>query len=240
VLFAVLVVIGGDILVGFTGPNWAPSTKYLQILCISQMIGIYSTMGDTIVQGTGYTQFDTYAWICEQSTRAILEILILPTFHQYVGILYAAIPAAVVKEIVIYTLIRKKIVKFDWAPVHNFIAPGLAAVVVGGFNYLLLQLIFPSNLLLTIILFLVAVFSSLFLYLFLLGFFGGWDDNTLKQFERGLNVITFVGKLFRTFYKTAELGHRCCPIKNKFQVTVYDAAMAEARELTLEKRKLVI
>jgi len=240
VLFAVLIVIGGQILVGFTGPFWAPATKYLVILCIWQLASILSTCGDTIFQGTGNTKYNTYVWAIEQSTRALLLILIIPNLQLYIGVVYAMTPAVIVKEIVAYTIIRKKIVKFDWALVHNFIAPGLSAVVLSGFNYVLLQLLPPTNLLATIILFLVAVFSSMFLYLFLLGFFGGWDDNTLKQFERGLNVVSIVGKLFRAFYKTSELGHRLSPIKNKYPVKSYDAAMIEARELTEAKRKLVI
>ncbi|HMF30137.1 MAG TPA: polysaccharide biosynthesis C-terminal domain-containing protein [Candidatus Lokiarchaeia archaeon] len=240
VLFAVLIIIGGNILVGFTGPFWAPATKYLVILCCYQMVAIFSTSGDTILQGTGYTKYNAYAWAIEQSTRALLLILIIPSLHQYIGVVFVYLPATTAKIIFEYTIVRKKIVKFDWCFVHNFIAPGLAAVVCSGINYIFLLLIPPTNLLSTIILFLVAVFSSMFLYLFLLGFFGGWDDNTLKQFERGLNVVNFVGKLFRAFYKTSELGHRLSPIKNKYPVRSYDAAMIEARELTEAKRKLVI
>jgi O-antigen/teichoic acid export membrane protein len=246
VLFAVLVIIGGDLLVGFTGPFWAPATQFLVICCLYQVVTVFSTSGDTMLQYTGYTKYNAYAWAIEQSTRACLDLLLIPFLHQYIAVWYAYLPATTLKVIFEYYIVRKKIVKFEWATVHNFIAPGLAAAVVCGLDWMLLQVVFfplmlvlPS-LVVTLIFFLISVFSSLFLYLFLLAFFGGWDDNTLKQFERGLNVIKFVGKLFRAFYLVSEVGHRYSPVKNRFPVKMYDAAMLEAKELTLEKRKLVI
>ncbi len=240
VLFAVLVAIGAQILVGFAGPTWAPAMQYIVILCIWQLVAIYSTVGDTILQGTAFTKYNAYVWILEQSVRAVLLFVFIPTFRLYEGIMYAAIPAVIVKEIAEYVLIRKHIVRFNWSIVHNFVAPGAAAFVVYLVNYALVNLIWHADVLSSIVLFLVSVFSGLFLYLFLLGFFGGWDDNTLRQFERGLRVIKMVNKFFITFYKVSEYGHRCCPWKNRFPVKVYDEAMAEARVLTAEKKKLVI
>ncbi len=240
VLFAVLVAIGAQILVGFAGPKWAPAMQYVVILCVWQLVAIYSTVGDTILQGTAFTKYNAYVWVLEQSVRVVLLFLFIPTLRLYEGIMYAAIPAVIVKEIAEYALIRKHIVRFNWSIVHNFLAPGAAAFVVYLFNYMLVKLIWQANLLSSIVLFLISVFSGLFLYLFLLGFFGGWDDNTLKQFERGLRVIKMVNKFFLTFYKVSAFGHRCCPWKNQFPVKVYDEAMAEARALTAEKKKLVI
>ncbi|PKN20534.1 MAG: hypothetical protein CVU71_01725 [Deltaproteobacteria bacterium HGW-Deltaproteobacteria-6] len=240
VLFAVLLAIGAPLLVGFTGPNWAPAGQYVVILCVWQLVSIYSTVGDTILQGTDCTKYNAYVWILEQLTRALLLILIIPGLRLYEGILYAAIPAVIVKEVAEYAIIRRRIVKFDWAVMHNFIVPGLAALVLYFFNRLLLALIWQPTLPASITLFLVAVPSSLFLYLFLIGFFGGWDENTLEQFKRGLQVIKLVRKFFFTFYKVTEFGHRCSPWKNHFPVKGYDIAMAEAKILTEEKRKLVI
>ncbi len=240
VLFAVLIAIGAEILVGFAGKTWEPAAQYVVILCVWQLVAIYSTAGDTILQGTAFTKYNAYVWVLEQAVRAVLLFVFIPTLHVYEAIMYAAIPAVLVKEIAEYALIRKHIVRFDWSYVHNFIAPGAAAVVLYFFNWMLKSLIWQNDVLSSIVLFLTAVFSGLFLYLFLLGFFGGWDDNTLRQFERGLRVIKMVKRFFITFYKVSEYGHRCCPWKNRFPVKVYDEAMAEARALTAEKKKLVI
>ena len=240
VLFAVLLAIGGALLVGFAGPTWAPAGQYAVILCIWQLVGIYSTVGDTVLQGTGFTQYNAYVWILEQATRAALLVLIIPGLRLYEGVLYAAIPAIIVKEVAEYAIIRRKIVKFEWAVMHNFIVPGLAAGVVYFFNRALLALIWEPTLPASIILFLAAVIGSLFLFLFLLGFFGGWDEKTLEQFRRGLEVIPLVRKVCFILFWVTEFGHRCSPWKNRFPVAGYDMAMAEARALTEEKRKLVI
>lgn len=252
VLFTVILAIGAPLLVGFAGSFWAPAGKYVVPLALSQIVTVYSAICDNIFQATGNTKSNMYVWIIEQSTRAVLLIIIMPFFHPLWAILLASVPAALLKEVIAFTIIKKKIANFDWAIVHNFIAPGAAAFILYFYAVFLVRFFgfLPSlipflatktgGIVSSILIFLAAVFGGLYLYLFLLGLFGGWDDNTLHQFQRGLAVVKFVNAFFASFYKVTGFGHRLCPWKNRFGVKVFDDATAEAKQLTSEKKKLVI
>ncbi|HME56092.1 MAG TPA: lipopolysaccharide biosynthesis protein [Candidatus Lokiarchaeia archaeon] len=252
VLFTVILAIGAPLLVGFAGSFWAPAGQYVVPLALSQVVTVYSAIGDNILQATGNTKTNMIVWFIEQVTRAVLLVIIMPIFHPLWAILLASVPAALVKEAVMFTIIKKKIVNFDWALVHNFIAPGVSAFILYFYAVFLVNFFgfLPSlipffatttgEIVSSILIFLAAVFGGLFLYLFLMGLFGGWDDNTLGQFQRGLAVVRFVSAFFVSFYKVTALGHRLCPWKNRFGVKVFDDATAEAKQLTSEKKRLVM
>jgi hypothetical protein len=92
----------------------------------------------------------------------------------------------------------------------------------------------------TIALFFIAIFGGLFIYAFVTGLLGGWDDNTIAEFRRGVEMIKTVKFIFNILVVLCEMGHRLCPWKNKFAVDVYDEAKLEADTLTKEKQKLII
>ncbi len=241
VLFGVILAIGRPLLLGFSGQEWAPATNYLVVLCIYRLLEPYAWYGDVIFQGTGKTQYNAYVWIIEQGVRAGLLLLILPQMQLMIGVLIAYIPALAAKAIAIFIITRRKIVKFDWCLGHTVFAPVMSAIIIFLFaNFLVGAIWSEDNLGSTILLLVSAIFGCLSLYMFFMGFFGGFDDNTLYEFKRGLKVLRAVKWFFFAFYKLAEFGHRISPFKNKFRVKVYEEARAEAIALTEEKKKLVI
>jgi O-antigen/teichoic acid export membrane protein len=240
VLFTVILAIGGPLLVGFAGQGWAPATKYVVPLALNQLLTAYSGIGDNILQGTGNTQWDLAAWCIEQPIRAVLLIIIMPAFHPLWAILLASVPAALVKEAFMFTVIKKRIANFSFSLGHNFIAPGLSAFILYFYSKMLVYYLDRGTILSSIEIFGCSVFGGLMIYLFLVGFFGGWDSNTIGQFKRGLEVVKFTNAFFLIFYKVTALGHRLCPWRNRFTVKEFETATAEAKELTSEKKKLVM
>jgi hypothetical protein len=74
------------------------------------------------------------------------------------------------------------------------------------------------------------------------GLLGGYDDNTLKEFEKASEMVTLplIKNFAKGIYKSAEIGARVSPLHNKFSIDIYEKGMEEAFELTLEKQKLEI
>jgi hypothetical protein len=76
-------------------------------------------------------------------------------------------------------------------------------------------------------------------YAFLYRLFGGWDDNTLGQFDRGTKLSSFMRPMARLYYHSNHLGARFSPLHGRFPITIYAAAAAEAEELTQERVRLI-
>ncbi len=231
---------GIPLLQGFLGHAWAPAADFLIVQSILHSLGPYAWIGDVIFQGTGKTNYNGYVWLIEQGTRAILLLILVPQMQVIVAIGYAYIAAMTAKGIGTLIIIRKKIVKFDWCLGHTVFAPTVSLVFQYLFCLLLVPLIWRGDLFTSVLLYMGALYGGWIVYMFFLGIFGGWDDNTLQEFKRGIDVIHIVRVIFAPIYHATNFGHRISPLKNRFRVKVFEDAIAEAQQLTEEKKKLVI
>ncbi|MFW9827902.1 MAG: oligosaccharide flippase family protein [Candidatus Thorarchaeota archaeon] len=246
-LISVLFATGAKFLVGAAGEEYGlPAVKFLVPILIFHLGGIYSWLVDTVFQGTGHTTYAMIVWIIEQISRGLLMYLFVIIFRDMVFVIIAYIPAVIIKDIVAWIIVRKKIVKFKTYPFKSFIAPAISAIL----NYIALffvgELIWAiplgDKIINTAILFLLGIFVFMFFYAFLDGFLGGYDDNTLEEFKRATLMVTTRGiRIFpKTIRKVAKLGSKISPFHNKFKIDIYEEAMKEAYDLTLEKRILKI
>lgn len=101
-----------------------------------------------------------------------------------------------------------------------------------GSLYLLQVLFFHGNLIIGFIIVLIGFLGGLHFYGFLNGFLGGFDDNSLSEFRRGVKVVPITTKMFKYLLKATETGHRLSPWKNRFAVELYTEAQLEAENLT--------
>jgi len=246
-LISVLFATGAKFLVGAAGEEYgAPAVKFLVPLLFFHVGGIYSWLVDPVFQGTGNTNYAMITWIIEQVTRAILMFLFVILFRDMVYVIIAYIPAVFVKDIVAWLIVRKKIIKFKFYPFKTFIAPVISAminfIVLYYFSELIWMIPLGDKIINTAIIFLLGIFVFIFFYAFLDGFLGGYDDNTLQEFQRATSLVTSRGiKAFpKTMNKLAKLGSKISPFHNKFKIDIYEEAMKEAYDLTLEKRILKI
>ncbi|MFX1327165.1 MAG: oligosaccharide flippase family protein [Promethearchaeota archaeon] len=246
-LISVLFATGAKFLVGAAGEEYgAPAVKFLVPLLIFHIGGIYSWLADPVFQGTGKTNYAMLVWIIEQVTRALLMFLFVIIFRDMVFVIIAYIPAVFIKDIVAWLIIRKKIIEFKIYPFKTFITPLISAIINMFVLYYLGELIWViplgDKIINTAILFLLGIFVFMFFYAFLDGFLGGYDDNTLEEFQRATLMVTTRGiRIFpKTLNKVAKLGSKISPFHNKFKIDIYEEAMKEAYDLTLEKRILKI
>ncbi len=246
-LISVLFATGAKFIVGAAGEEYgAPAVKFLIPLLFFHIGGIYSWLVDPVFQGTGHTSFAMITWIIEQVTRALLMYIFVIIFKDMVFVIIAYIPAVFAKDIIAWLIVRKKIIKFKLYPFKTFITPAISAII----NYIVLffvgELIWSiplgDKIINTAILFLLGIFIFMFFYAFLDGFLGGYDDNTLQEFQRAASMVTTRGlKAFsKTLSRVAKVGSKISPFHNKFKIDIYEEAMKEAYDLTLEKRVLKI
>jgi hypothetical protein len=163
-----------------------------------------------------------------------------------VFVIIAYIPAVFLKDIIAWVIVRKKIIKYQLYPFKTFVTPAISAIINFVVLYFVSELIWSvplgDKILNTAIIFLLGLFVFIFFYAFLDGFLGGYDDNTLQEFHRAALLVTapFIGFFPKTLSKIAKLGSKISPFHNKFKIDIYEEAMKEAYDLTLEKRILHI
>ena len=245
-IISVLLATGAKFIVGAAGAEYGtPAVKYLVPLMIFHIFGLYSWLGDSVFQGTGKTGLLAITWIVEQTLRALLIIILVIWLKDMIAVLFAYIPAVLIKDILLWLIIRYKITEYKIYPFKTFITPAIAAII----NYIVLFLVgeffwsidLGDKILNTAIIFLIGIFLFMYFFAFVEGLLGGYDDNTLKEFERAANLVGGpIGVFPKALYKAAHLGAKLSPLHNKFKIGIYEQAMEEAYELTLEKKVLKI
>ncbi|MBD3349938.1 MAG: oligosaccharide flippase family protein [Candidatus Lokiarchaeota archaeon] len=237
---AILLIIGDRIIIGFSGPTWERATIYFSGLLIHALMGPYSWAGDRIFQGTGRTDLNLYTWIIEQSIRAVGYLVLIPTIGME-GVIIAYNLGLAVKDILVWILIRRIFWKGKFYTWKTFIAPLLSAVCLYFSIESIARVIWNGNLLTTIIVVVISIFGGIYLSTFYNGFFGLWDDNTLKDFKKAADMVNGIGFMARGLYKTAEFAAKKTksPFFGIHEIDIYEDAMKEAVELTHEKRVLV-
>jgi hypothetical protein len=89
------------------------------------------------------------------------------------------------------------------------------------------------------LIYVIGMIFSFPLYSFFYGLFGGWDTNTLHDFQRAVNLSSFTKPAAWTFWKASQLGASISPLHNRFPIDIYEPAMEEARSLTKERVNLL-
>jgi O-antigen/teichoic acid export membrane protein len=241
-MVSILAAVGDKIIIGASGPTWARATIYIIPLLIFHFFGPISWLGDTVFEGTGRTDLAAYSWILEQILRALFLILFLhpegPFRLGMLGVLLAYIPALIIKDIFLLAMIYKKVIKFKFYWYLNLLSMAIAAFVNFTLLYYLGEFIWNNiaqGILGALILMLVGMFGFLYIFAFLVGVFGGWDEHLLNEFKRSVKMMKGVRGFGNLLLRITEMGCRISPLHNKFPCDIWPIAMEEADALTKEK-----
>ncbi len=91
----------------------------------------------------------------------------------------------------------------------------------------------------SVLIFLIGILPSFPLYMFFYGLFGGWDAATLDELNEAVALTGAVRWLTRWgMYEPTAFGAKISPLNGRFPISIREAAMREAKELTREKVKL--
>jgi O-antigen/teichoic acid export membrane protein len=248
---AVLIAIGPKFILGGAGEEWAGAAILIPWLLIFHALGFLSWIGDWMFAGSDRPGWAAGSWIIEQAIRAILLILLIPN-HEFfssvfnsplVAVMFAYIPALICKNIYMWFGIRRsEYFRFKWEDLiwQGVLAPIIGAIITFGITSVMVTIIWQGEIITSVIILLLGTFPMIYIYSFIMGFLGAFDNNTLAEYKRAAYMAKGVGLLTRFMYWVTEKGVTLSPIHGKFAISIYDEAAAEAEILTDEKKRLII
>jgi hypothetical protein len=170
--------------------------------------------------------------------RVILAWLLLARF-QVTALIIAYFVGLFAKGLTAFYVNHKLCYPQKFYAWQSLVAPLLAAATHFGVLSLLNHFLWKGDQLTSVLIFLIGILPSFPLYIFFYGFFGGWDEATLKELQDAVTLTGSVRALtYWGFYAPTKLGARLSPLNGRFPVAVRAHAMQEANELTEEKVKL--
>jgi O-antigen/teichoic acid export membrane protein len=236
-LGAVLLAVADRFILGASGPEFVRAARYVVPLTVWGTFQFPSWVGDNVQLGSDRPYLKSILIFGEQLIRVVLALVLLESF-QINALIIAYFIGLFSKGIASY-LINDRICFpqrfFSW---QSLFAPLLAAGVHFAWLRWLTGLIWQGDEISSVLIFLIGILPSLPIYLFLYGLFGGWDGDTLEEFQNAVSLTGFARPLVWLFWKSTALGARFSPLHNRFPINIRAAAMQEAQDLTAEKVKL--
>ena len=155
----------------------------------------------------------------------IVLAFILITRLQIIALIIAYFVALMTKNVVAYIANHK----LCFSTTFLFLAV-IGGSVPGWVRSLMLSLrwigglIWRGDQITSILIFVIAILPSYPLFAFFYGLFGGWDDATLEEVRRAVELSTFIKPLAWLFWKSTALGARLSPLHNRFPITIRPAS----------------
>ncbi len=234
---AVLIAVAPSFLIGATEAEFHRSALYVVPLALWGAIQHFSWVGDTVQLGSNRPYIKMLMTIFEQVIRVIL-ILILLGGLQVTALIVAYFVGLAAKGAGSF-LINHKVC----FPQRIYVYQSLAAPILAGVaHYLVLRglgaVIWQGDQVTSVLLFFLAILPSLPIYLFLYGLAGGWDDATLEELKRSVEMTGAMRPVVWLIWASTAAGARLSPLHGRFPIRIRPAAMEEARILTMEKVRL--
>ena len=250
-LVAALIPIGWRFIIGGAGAEWAAATPLIVWFLFFHAIGYFSWLGDWMFAGSDRPGWAAISWIIEQVIRIGLLFVFIPLYGWFsitfgspmVAIMFAYFPALIIKNIFMWWGIRRdEYFKFKWKDLawQGFVAPLGAAVVIWGILEGLFTLIWQGEIITSVVILLIGTLFGMYIFAFFASLFGAFDDNTLAEFKRATEMAKGLKFMAKPLYFVSKWGAKISPLHNKFPMTIFEEAQAEAKQLTEEKAKLMI
>ncbi|MEZ0396953.1 MAG: hypothetical protein ABWK53_11070 [Anaerolineales bacterium] len=236
-LGAVLLAVADRFILGASGPEFARGALYVIPLAIWGAIQYPSWVGDQVQLGSNRPYLKSALVFGEQVLRVILALILIGRL-QITGLIIAYFIALLTKDIVAYFVNHKTCFPQRFYFWQSLGAPLLAGAAHWALLRWLTGLIWQADQISSVLIFFIGVLPSFPVYMFLYGFFGGWDGATLDEFKLASDLTGFVRPLAWTMWASSALGARLSPLHGRFPISNRAAAMDEARRLTEERVKL--
>jgi hypothetical protein len=165
----------------------------------------------------------------EQVFRIILFIgLVNNIARPELLLIWGELPGVILKVLLTWIYTNKKVIKVRINWWQTIVAPTgavIAFLIIGSlFNGIYLKLItlFSGQALVPTIIFafLICNILALTIYPFMLGFLGGWDDASMKDFHFGVKNAGPSRLFGKLFYTMTVLGTKKSPLHNRFPIQI--------------------
>ena len=237
-LGAVLLAVAPRFIIGASGMEFQRASVYAVPLVIWGAIQFPSWVGDIVQLGANKPYLKSIMVLSEQIVRVIFAWILLEKFQvnaliiaYFIGLLAKGISAYFVNNHYCY---QQRF--YSWQTLASSILAGISHYF---FLAWITSLIWQGDQVSSVVVFLIGILPSFPIYMFLYGFFGGWDKDTLEELKRsisltgGVKMIAYWGMYMPTLF-----GTKISPIHGRFPITIRDQAIAEASQLTREKVQL--
>jgi len=234
---AVLLATADRFILGATGPEFVRAATYAVPLIIWGAIQYPSWVGDNVQLAANRPYLKALLVAGEQMVRIILAFLLVERF-QINALIIAYFIGLLSKDIVAYFINDRLCFPQRFYFWQSLGAPLLA----GAAHYAVLRwvggLIWRGDQITSVLIFFIAILPSYPLFVFFYGLFGGWDDATLGELRRAVDLSSVMRPLAWLFWAGSALGARLSPLHGRFPIDIRSAALDEAQGLTEERVKV--
>ncbi len=235
---AVLLAVADRFILGASGPEFVRAAAYAVPLIIWGAIQYPSWVGDNVQLGANRPYLKSILVAGEQTIRIVLALILLRRY-QINALIFAYFVGLLTKDIVAYFINHRLCFPQRFYFWQSLGAPLLA----GAAHYLVLRwltgLVWQGDQITSVLIFFIGILPSFPLFAFFYALFGGWDDATLAEVRRAVDLTGFVRPLAWLFWGASALGARLSPLHGRFPITIRPTALEEARSLTEERVKLI-
>ena len=197
-----------------------------------------SWVGDNVQLGSNKPYLKSFLVFSEQLIRVVLAWILLARF-QVTALIIAYFVGLFFKGITAYIINNKYCYPQRFFIWQSLVAPLLSAATHYAVLWLVTSLVWSGDQISSVLIFLIGILPSFPLYMFFYGLFGGWDAATLAELQEAVSLTGPVRWLTHWgIYAPTALGARLSPLNGRFPITIREAAMLEAADLTREKVKL--
>ena len=234
---AVLLAVADRFILGASGPQFVRAAAYAGPLIIWGAIQYPSWVGDSVQLASNRTYLKALLVAGEQLVRIVLAYMLLARF-QINALIIAYFVGLLSKDIVAYFANARLCYpqRFYWWPALG------APLLAGAAHFAVLRwsmgLLWRGDQVTSVLIFFIGILPSYPLFAFFYGLFGGWDDGTLAELRRAVDLSSFMRPLAWLFWRATALGASISPLHGRFPIDVRNAALAEARSLMEERVRL--
>jgi hypothetical protein len=236
---AVLLAVAPKFIIGSTGIEFQRAAVYVIPSTIWGAIQFPSWVGDNVQLGANKPWLKSILVFSEQVIRVVLAWILLARF-QVTGLIIAYFVGLFSKGIAAYIINHKVCFPQRFYFWQSLAAPILAGASHYGILWCINNFIWKGDQITSVLIFFIGILPSFPIYMFLYGFFGSWDRETLLELKDAVALTGSIRWLtmWGIFMPTA-LGARLSLLNNRFPISNRPEAMMEARLLTREKVKVI-
>lgn len=235
---AVLLAVAPKFILGASGLEFQRAAVYVVPLIVWGAVQFPSWVGDNIQLGANKPYLKSILVFAEQVIRVVLAWALLERF-QVTALIIAYFVGLFSKGIAAYVINHRVCFPQRFFTWQTLAAPLLAGAAHYGVLWLVNGFLWKGEQLTSVLIFFIGILPSFPLYMFFYGFFGGWDEGTLSELDQAVALTGFLRRATRWgVYLPSRLGARLSPLHGRFPISIREAALAEARELTEEKVRL--
>lgn len=236
-LGAIMIAVADRFILGASGPEFVRAAQYSIPLLIWGTLQYPSWVGDNVQQGANKPWMKSAFIFMEQFIRILLAFILLPSL-QINALIIAYIAAIMIKNVVAYIANHKLCFPQRFYFWQSLGAPILAGLVHFAILRWIGSVIWTGDQITSILILTIAILPSYPIFAFIYGLFGGWDDATLEEVHRAVEISTLVKPFAWLFWKSTALGASISPLHNRFPISNRQDALDEALSLKQERVNL--